>query len=31
LCANCHRLAHTKSPPIPLDELRELLQQEAIS
>ena len=24
LCANCHRLAHSRQPPIGLDELRAL-------
>lgn len=24
LCANCHRMAHTKEPPMPIDELRKL-------
>jgi hypothetical protein len=22
LCANCHRLAHTQEPPLPIDDLR---------
>lgn len=25
LCANCHRLAHTRKPPIPLEELKALV------
>lgn len=25
LCANCHRLAHTKNPPIPISEIKALL------
>ena len=25
LCANCHRLVHTRKPPIPIDELRRSL------
>ena len=28
LCANCHRRAHTRKPPIPIKELRELLVAE---
>ncbi len=30
LCANCHRLAHTRSPPIPIDELRGIVKEEAV-
>jgi 5-methylcytosine-specific restriction endonuclease McrA len=29
LCANCHRLAHTEEPPIPLERLRELMDDNA--
>jgi 5-methylcytosine-specific restriction endonuclease McrA len=25
LCANCHRLAHTCNPPLPIDELRDMV------
>lgn len=28
LCANCHRRAHTRKPPIPIEELRELVANE---
>ena len=28
LCANCHRRAHTRTPPIPIEELRELVAHE---
>ena len=28
LCANCHRTAHTRKPPIPIEELRRLVTEE---
>jgi len=27
LCANCHRLAHTTTPPVPIDSLKIMLAE----
>ena len=27
LCANCHIMAHTRKPPIPIEELREIIRE----
>jgi predicted HNH restriction endonuclease len=27
LCANCHRMVHTRTPPLTVEELKDLLKQ----